>query len=161
MWKFKRFRTTMGGKTGIKEQFLKEFIVRKPTGKLDRLHPGAKRVYNRMTQEPLPLTYKLQEIPKNQAEYFWDINTSQGNTQDLPFKIMRTHTDNLPVYMEYKNGRDIQKTVIRHIRGDVEIFKDEVSKIVSNAKVESKVGKVIINGKHTEKVKFWLRRLGF
>jgi large subunit ribosomal protein L49 len=161
MYKYRRFRTTMGGKTGIKEEFLKKFIVRKPTGKLDRLHPDAKRVYNRMIQEPEPLKYKLREIPEKEANYYWEISNPLGGTEALPFQVMRTHTNNLPVYMEYKNGRSIQETHIRHIHGDVEEFKRELSKIVSNSVVTHKIGKVIVKGKHCEKVKLWLRRLGF
>lgn len=161
MWKYRRFRTTMGGKTNIKEEYLKKFIMRQSTGKLDRLHPNAKRVYNRMIQQPEPLTYKLQEIPEREKNYFWEISKPIGGTEHLPFQIMRTHTNNLPVYMDYKMGRSQKKTVIRHIMGDVEAFKKELSKIVSNSEIEHKVGKVIVTGKHTEKVKLWLRKLGF
>ena len=35
---------------------------------------------------------------------------------------MRTHTDNLPVFSDYKNNRAITKTtIIRHVRGDVDV----------------------------------------
>jgi len=161
MWKYRRFRTSIGGKSNVKEEYMKSFIVRQPTGKLDKLHPAAKRIYNQMIQEPQALKFKLQNIPENQSNYYWDIIKPIGGTEQLPFKIIRTHTDNLPVYMIYKNGRAIQETVIRHIQGDVEEFKNELKKVVSNAVVINKVGKVIIKGKHTEKIKFWLRRLGF
>ncbi len=162
MWKLRRFRTTMGGKrSGIKEEYLNKFLVRQPVGKLDRLNPNAKRVYNRMIQEPEPLTYKLQEIPQREADYNWEISKPLGNTEMLPFKIMRTHTNNLPVYSDYKNNRIIRETIVRNISGDVEEFKKELSKIVSNAEIKHKVGKVIVTGMHSLKIKLWLRRLGF
>lgn len=35
---------------------------------------------------------------------------------------MRSHTNNLPVYSEYKNNRRVeQTTIIRHIRGDIDV----------------------------------------
>lgn len=45
--------------------------------------------------------------------------------------------------------------------GDVEDFKQELSKICSNAPINEKIGRVEVNGLHSEKVKLWLRRLGF
>jgi large subunit ribosomal protein L49 len=151
----------MGGKTHVKEEYLKTMIVRKPTQKLDNLHPAAKRVFNRMIQEPEPLTYKLQEIPEKDAGYYWEISKPLGNTENIPFSVTRTHTENLPVYTEFKAMRSIKETHIRNIKGDVEEFKRELRKIVSNADVTHRVGKVIINGMHTQKVKLWLRKLGF
>ena len=40
-------------------------------------------------------------------------------------------------------------------------FQNEVRKIVSNSQVINKVGRVEIKGSHSQKVKLWLRRLGF
>src|SRR5690242_4229882 len=128
MWKYRRFRPTMGNKSNVREEFIKTFIVRKPIDKIDRLHPAAKKVYNRMIQEPEPLKYKLQEIPEKEKNYYWEISNPLGNTEHLPFQVMRTHTNNLPVYMDYKQGRTVKQTIIRHIRGDVEEFKKELTK---------------------------------
>lgn len=161
MWKYRRFRTTIGGKSNIKEEYLKSFIVRKPTKSIEKLHPAAKRVYNKMIQEPEPLTYKLKDIPEKDSKYYWEISKPLGDTAHIPFHVARTHTDNLPVYTEYKAMRSIKQTLIRNIKGDIEEFKREVSKIVSNSEVTHKTGKIIINGMHSQKVKLWLRRLGF
>jgi large subunit ribosomal protein L49 len=155
MYKYRRFKTPYS-KGWISPDYLKQNIVREPTGKLERLHPNAKRVYNRMTQEPEPLTYKLQD-----AELIKDKEIPLGNTISLPFQILRTHTNNLPVYTEYKDMGNTKKTIVRLVSGDIDEFKREISKIVSNSKVEIKTGKVIISGFHKQKVTDWLRRLGF
>lgn len=52
-------------------------------------------------------------------------------------------------------------TVIRKIEGDIEAFKQELSKIVSNSDIEEKVGRLEVSGIHSQKVKLWLTRLGF
>ena len=52
-------------------------------------------------------------------------------------------------------------TVVRRITGDIEEFKTELAKIVSNAPIEEKMGRIEISGIHSDKVKLWLRRLGF
>jgi large subunit ribosomal protein L49 len=161
MWKFRRFRTSITPRKDVYPDYLKKFIVRQPVGKIERMHPDAKKVYNRMIQEPQPLKYKLQEISPEQKNYFWDIQNPLGGNEHVPFKIFRTHTNNLPVYSEYTHERTVKKTVIRHIIGDIDEFKRELSKIVSNAEIKHKTGKVIVSGMHAEKIKLWLRRLGF
>jgi hypothetical protein len=50
---------------------------------------------------------------------------------------------------------------VRKIEGDVDAFKEELSKIVSNAPIVEKMGRLEINGVHSQKVKLWLTRLGF
>ena len=52
-------------------------------------------------------------------------------------------------------------TVVRRIYGDINEFKTELSKVVSNAPIEEKMGRIEISGIHSDKVKLWLRRLGF
>lgn len=84
-----------------------------------------------------------------------------GNTSHLPFQIQRTHLGNLPVYTEFRNDRNRKLTVVRKITGDVEEFKAELAKVVSNSPIYDKVGRVEVKGLHTELVKLWLRRLGF
>ncbi len=74
---------------------------------------------------------------------------------------MRTHSNNLPVYTDYRNGGMKKVTVVRKIIGDVNEFKTELSKVVSNSPIEDKMGRLEISGLHSEKVKLWLRRLGF
>jgi len=74
---------------------------------------------------------------------------------------MRTHTGNLPVYRKYNHDRTNKRTVIRLVEGDIDKFTTELSKVVSNAEIHVKVGRVEVNGLHKESVDLWLRRLGF
>ena len=81
--------------------------------------------------------------------------------QAIPFVVKRTYRNNLPVYTEYKQGGNVQRTVVRNITGDLSEFKSELSKVVSNSPINEKMGRIEINGLHTKKVKLWLTRLGF
>ena len=51
--------------------------------------------------------------------------------------------------------------MIRLVEGDIDKFTTELSKVVSNAEIHVKVGRVEVNGLHKESVDLWLRRLGF
>ena len=81
--------------------------------------------------------------------------------EELPFQVERTHKGNLPVYTDVRAGGSRRVTVVRKIFGDVNAFKDELSKIVSNAPIEERVGRLEVSGMHSQKVKLWLTRLGF
>ena len=65
------------------------------------------------------------------------------------------------MYTEYRNGGMKKVTIVRRLTGDVDEFTLELKKVVSNSPIEEKMGRVEISGLHTEKVKLWLRRLGF
>ena len=67
----------------------------------------------------------------------------------------------MPVYTDYRVGGMRKVTVVRKITGDINEFKTELSKVVSNAPIEEKMGRIEISGLHSDKVKLWLRRLGF
>jgi large subunit ribosomal protein L49 len=110
-----------------------------------------------MSQPPEPLKFKLQELPT--PDNTW--NQPLGLAAELPFTIERTHSNNLPVYTDLRNGGMRKLTVVRKISGDINEFKAELSKIVSNSPIEEKMGRIEISGQHSEKVKLWLRRLGF
>ena len=143
-----------------------------------------------MIQEPLPLTFKLHDWPTEsvkakldamkamrdqriesglieatpevaQSDTFVPLSQPLGLLEDLPFQVTRTHTGNLPVYTDTRAGGQRKVTVVRKLFGDVEAFKQELSKIVSNAPIEDKVGRLEISGFHSKKVKLWLTRLGF
>ena len=58
-------------------------------------------------------------------------------------------------------GGQRKVTVVRKLSGDIDEFKSELAKVVSNSPIEEKMGRLEISGLHTEKVKLWLRRLGF
>ena len=89
------------------------------------------------------------------------LNKPLGTLEALPFQVERTHKGNLPVYTDYRAGGGRKVTVVRKIYGDVEAFKEELSKIVSNSPIQDKVGRLEISGFHSQKVKLWLTRLGF
>jgi hypothetical protein len=82
MYRLRRFNTTITGSKWVGPQYLKDFLPRAPVKRLDKLHPNAKRIYNKMVQEPLPLDYKLYD----------DINTNienkLGDTSHLPFQVL-------------------------------------------------------------------------
>lgn len=81
MYKHRRFRTTISGSRLLGSQYLKDFLPRQPIQRLEKLHPNAKKVYNRMIQKPLPLEYKLHQ----QIEGSWEVPL--GNVQALPFQV--------------------------------------------------------------------------
>ena len=89
------------------------------------------------------------------------LNEPLGHQEELPFLVERTHKNNLPVYTDFKMGGQQKRTIIRNITGDVVQFKEELAKIVSNAPVYEKMGRVEVHGLHSAKVKLWLTRLGF
>lgn len=122
-----------------------------------RAHPSTMALHNRMTQTPLPLSYPLQTLPKEDVSEFKPL----GVVTPLPFHISRTHTGNLPIYSDIAHSGTQKRTIIRKLTGDVEKFKEELSKVVSNAPIYTKVGRLEVKGLHMEVVKLWLRRLGF
>lgn len=65
------------------------------------------------------------------------------------------------MYSDYRNGGMRKVTIVRKLTGDIDEFTTELKKVVSNSPIEEKMGRVEISGLHTEKVKLWLRRLGF
>ena len=67
----------------------------------------------------------------------------------------------MPVYTDYKQGGVRKRTQIKNITGDINQFKEELAKIVSNSPIYEKMGKVEVSGLHTAKVKLWLTRIGF
>ena len=67
----------------------------------------------------------------------------------------------MPVYTDYRVGGMKKVTVVRKITGDINELKEELAKVVSNAPIEEKMGRLEISGLHSEKVKLWMRRVGF
>ena len=84
-----------------------------------------------------------------------------GTISEMPFRVERTHKGNLPVFTDLRSGGTRELTVVRKIYGDVDKLKNELAKVCSNSKIEEKVGRLEISGKHTQKVKLWLTRVGF
>ena len=83
------------------------------------------------------------------SSIFVPVNKPLGTLEELPFSIERSHKGNLPVYTDTRAGGNRKVTVVRKIYGDIAAFKDELSKIVSNADIEEKMGRLEISGFHT------------
>ncbi len=49
------------------------------------------------------------------------LNFSVDNPTVVPFAVRRSHVNNLPVYLDYKNGRARIFTIIRNINGNIEV----------------------------------------
>ncbi len=66
---FKRFRGIKPNMThNLTEKYMQKMVVREPQLKIKNLHPAAKIKWNKMTQAPLPLDYKLHPWPIEAAE---------------------------------------------------------------------------------------------
>ena len=72
-----------------------------------------------------------------------------GPIEALPFQIERTFKGNLPVFTDVRSGGSKRCTVVRKIYGDMDAFKEELGKVVSNAPIEEKVGRLEISGIHS------------
>merc|ERR1711998_640914 len=80
---------------------------------------------------------------------------------DLGFVVTRTKSNCLPVYSDFKNGRTRHLTVVRRIRGDVEAFEKELSRVCGGEAVIRKMGRVEVKGDHRVPIMMWLKDLGF
>ena len=177
----------------LNQSYMERMVVREPQLREENLHPDAKKQWNAMMAEPLPLTFKLHDwpVPEVQAKIdamnaltqakidageidktlmpehnaikstFVPLNKPLGVLEELPFDVVRTHKGNLPVYTDRRAGGQRKVTVVRKIYGDIDAFKEELSKIVSNSPIEDKQGRLEVSGFHTQKIKLWLTRLGF
>ena len=141
----------------VPDSIIEKLIVRKPVERLNKVHPNIRKIVNKMTQTPEPLTYKLQELPTPDTTF----NEPLGTKDKIPFEITRTTFGNLPVYSNYRNNGMRKLTIIRRVYGDVDEFKKELAKIVSNSEIYEKTGRIEVKGLHVEKINLWLRRLGF
>lgn len=99
-----------------KEQVLLDENLREGKHNLKKLHPKSRAYRAQLTQPLKPLTYKLHPKPEN-IDYFNQL----GLQEELPFHVGRTKSGNLPVYRRYKQNRNIKRTEIRLITGDVEV----------------------------------------
>ena len=60
--KFKGLKVT-SQHNKLNQSYMEKMIVREPKTNPENLHPAAKLKYNRMMQEPKPLTFKLHAWP--------------------------------------------------------------------------------------------------
>lgn len=143
----------------ILKRAAEDFVNFKPAAVTTKVkaHPKLLALADQMSQPLPPLRYKLHELPSPDTS----LNVPLGNTELIPFYVTRTFTGNLPVYTEYRNNHNRKLTVIRRLTGDVDEFKNELSKVVSNAPLYQRMGRIEVKGLHSQVVKLWLRRLGF
>lgn len=135
---------------------IKQMILREPHYTImKKWHPSKKIRFNKTIEEPKPLKFSLHDYNPI------SINTPLQPKEDVTFKIIRTHTNNLPVYTDYKHHHEIKFTIIRNIIGNVNDLANEIKKITSNSDVEIKTGKIMVKGIHLEKIRNYLLRLGF
>jgi large subunit ribosomal protein L49 len=81
---------------------------------------------------------------------------------DLPFAVHRTELGrNLPVYLDYKNGRTKVVTILRKCEGDVVALAGEMQKVCRETEVKIFNGRIEAKGNHTKAVNQWLAGLGF
>ena len=55
-------RLTTNMTTPLTNKYMDKMIVREKLDKTKNLHPNVKKRWNQMTQEPIPLTYKLHDL---------------------------------------------------------------------------------------------------
>jgi large subunit ribosomal protein L49 len=79
----------------------------------------------------------------------------------LPFSVLRTHTQGIPVYSDYKNGRTRVVTILRKIDGDAVSMREELQRVLGGAKIALRTGYIEIEGNRVQEVKTWLAGLGF
>lgn len=84
-----------------KRDVLKLMILRRPSVRLNKLHPKALQKRIQYTQPLEPLAFKLQEVPEDTAFQFKPL----GVNQSIPFTVYRSWNGNLPVYRDFKNRR--------------------------------------------------------
>ena len=82
----------------------------------ERLHPAARKRYNKYSQAVEPLRYKLHPEPER-----LDFLTPLGVKEEIPWAVVRTKSYNLPVYRRYTRGRSVNFTEIRLIDGDIQV----------------------------------------
>lgn len=143
-----------------KKLVISSMLLREHYRRLEKRFPPAyldKLV--RATKKPEPLKYKLHRS-QGAVSLLKPNSSPLQPVEALPFFVERTLSGNLPVYVKYNSNHVIKRTVIRKISGDVDKFTEELKKVVSNAEVRRKVGKIEIPGVHKESVETWLLRLG-
>jgi len=80
---------------------------------------------------------------------------------DLPFAVDRTQVgSSLPIYTDYKAGRTKVVTILRKCRGDIQLLKEEMEKVVGRP-VDVRPGKLVVVGNFHARLKMWLTGLGF
>lgn len=85
----------------------------------------------------------------------------EDERRDLPFYVLRTEMNGIPVYSDFKAGRTKVVTMIRKLHGDVNELASEFSKIADGKVVRIKPGHLEVDGNYVMRTKKWLIGLGF
>mmetsp|Transcript_56132 Transcript_56132/g.119513 ORF Transcript_56132/g.119513 Transcript_56132/m.119513 type:complete len:203 (-) Transcript_56132:43-651(-) len=83
----------------------------------------------------------------------------EPDKQSPPWKVLRTHNGNLPVYLKVKFGGAEAFTQVRHVFGDIEHMRKALA-MVCEAPVRVRSGVFEVRGLHEWKIKEWLTALG-
>lgn len=113
-----------------KSQVELDKYIRDYEDKPQRLHPKSKINLVQKTQELEPLKYKLHLLPEDVKRL--DTAAPLGVSQEIPWRIIRTKSENLPVYRRYTHGRTQNYTEIRLIEGDINVSCDSSRTFVQN-----------------------------
>lgn len=81
----------------------------------------------------------------------------RGNT--LPYTVARSANGELPVYKVFKGSGRIVNTVVKNIRGDMDVLRKDLAQ-VCEAPVKIHMGSVEVRGIHTWKIKEYLESIG-
>ncbi|KAF4326611.1 mitochondrial ribosomal protein L49 precursor [Plasmodium falciparum NF54] len=105
--------------------------------------------------------FKFMHTPKSYFSIYNEyLNSYKKKINKIPFYIRRTASDNLPVFLKYKNNKNLVITVIRKIKGNKEILKREI-KSICNSEVIEKPDSFLIRGNHKKKIKDYFKYIGY
>jgi large subunit ribosomal protein L49 len=85
-------------------------------------------------------------------------------TKDIDFFVFRSKTNNLPVYTEFRCGRQRKFTIIRKVEGDLQVLAHEIRQILPKntiVRVKETSSSVVIEGLYWKQVMKWLTDQGF
>lgn len=110
-------------------------------------------VFRTLVQPSLFLTQRRCVVQSSFAK------KAKGVADKLPFKVTRTPSGNLAVYVKIRAHGTLVYTVVRRIYGDVDAMKKQL-RILCESPVRERVGSLEIHGLHVKKVKRWLVQCG-
>ncbi|KAF2789744.1 hypothetical protein K505DRAFT_252641 [Melanomma pulvis-pyrius CBS 109.77] len=95
------------------------------------------------------------------------VKAQTPTTISLPppkYHISRSHSQNYPVYSDYKRGGNLHLTTIRKITGDLSALRDELrvflNKQNDEVKINSLTSHVIVKGHHVAEITDFLKARG-
>mmetsp|Transcript_32715 Transcript_32715/g.52986 ORF Transcript_32715/g.52986 Transcript_32715/m.52986 type:complete len:150 (+) Transcript_32715:23-472(+) len=87
--------------------------------------------------------------------------SSSAEAKHTAFKIQRTRSGNLPVYLDYRKGRTMCITIVRRVKGNHNVLASELQRLVGHQHaVKVKEGSIEIVGDHKKEVSEALEQWG-